>query len=217
MSQNLTKKFFSLAQRIFFEELGDKFDTKSLKKIMDFLYIISEKICIKFKTISLYYMNLYQELINKEIKMASIIKTDKVLVIGCGSLPITPILIFNKTKSNVDGIDSDSIAIKNSIEYLKYIGIENNINFKCADGLIYPIKDYDVIFVLYGIDKHREILQLIAKNMKESARVVFRTSIQDEEELKNDTIRLSKLFNVKNHVVSKTLFPVGSYLLTGHK
>lgn len=217
MSLNLTKKFLTFAQRIFFEELGGKFDAKSFKKIMDFLYVIFEKICIKFKTISIYYMSLYQELIDKEIKMANISKSDKVLVIGCGSLPTTSVLIFNKTDSDVNGIDIDPIAIKNASEYLERIGLKNNINLELADGLTYPIDKYDVIFVLYGIGTHQDILQLIANNMKESARVVFRTSISDEKELRNDTKKLSKWFDVKSHIVSKTLFPVGSYMLLKQK
>ena len=217
MSLNLTKKFLSFAQRIFFEELGSKFDAKDFKKIMDFLYVIFEKICIKFKTISLYYMQLYQELIDKEIKMANISKPDKVLVIGCGSLPTTSVLIFNKTGSDVTGIDIDPLAIKNASGYLERIEIKDNIKLELADGLTYPIDKYDVIFVLYGIRKHQDILQLIAKNMKESSRVVFRTSISDEVELKNDTKMLSKWFDVKSHIVSKTLFPVGSYLLLKQK
>jgi len=217
MSLNLTKKFLSFAQRIFFEELGGKFDAKDFKKIMDFLYVIFEKICIKFKTISLYYMQLYHELIDKEIKMANISRSDKVLVIGCGSLPTTSVLIFNKSGSDVTGIDIDPLAIKNASEYLERIDLKDNIKLELADGITYPIDKYDVIFLLYGIRKHQDILQLIAKNMKESSRVVFRTSISDEVELKNDTKMLSKWFDVKSHIVSKTLFPVGSYLLLKQK
>jgi len=217
MSLNFTKKFLSFAQRIFFEELGGKFDAKDFKKIMDFLYVIFEKICIKFKTISLYYMQLYHELIDKEIKMANISRSDKVLVIGCGSLPTTSVLIFNKSGSDVTGIDIDPLAIKNASEYLERIDLKDNIKLELADGITYPIDKYDVIFLLYGIRKHQDILQLIAKNMKESSRVVFRTSISDEVELKNDTKMLSKWFDVKSHIVSKTLFPVGSYLLLKQK
>ena len=110
MPLNLTKKFLSFSQRIFFEELGDKFNVKSLKKTMDFLYVIFEKICIKFEMISKYYIDLYQELIDKEIKMASISNVDTVLVVGCGSLPTTSVLVFNKTNAKVTGIDIDSIA-----------------------------------------------------------------------------------------------------------
>jgi len=217
MSLNITKKLLRFAQKLFFEELGGKFDAKSSKRLMDFLYVIFEKICINFEFISFYYFKLYEELIEKEIKMSNISKYDKVLVIGSGSLPTTSILIYNKTKSNITGVDIDPIAIKKSSLYLEKISLKDKINLVLADGLTYPVNHYDVIFVLYGIGKNNEILEYIKNNMKESVRIIFRTSIPDEIELKKDTNMLSKWFNVKDHIISKTLFPVGSYLLLKKK
>ena len=115
MPLSLTKKFLSFSQRIFFEELGDKFNVKSLKKTMDFLYVIFEKICIKFEIISKYYLDLYQELIDKEIKMAGISSVDTILVVGCGSLPTTSVLIAKKTNAIVKGVDIDPRAINNAL------------------------------------------------------------------------------------------------------
>ena len=145
--------------------------------------------------------------------MAKIKSTDKVLVIGSGSLPASCILILEKTKAKITGIDYDKNAIKNSLKFLKRINLDKKIEIKYGDGLKYPMSSYDIIFILYGIKPRIPILKYISKEMKNNSRVIFRTSIEDEKELLEDTKELSKYYIVKEHIYSEKIIPVGSYLL----
>ncbi len=209
MPNNLLSK----CRHIFFNELGDKFNTKSLKKLMDFLYVLFEKIAIEFDFLSKNYIDLYKEIVEKEIKLAKIKTNDKVLVIGCGSLPVTSILLKEKTKANIDSIDIDKNAIKNAIIFHNKNNFNTDLDFIHADGANHLIEKYDVILILYGIKQQRQIFEYVSLNMKENARIMFRTGIESDKKDIENIKELEKYFKVVQKIKSKTLFPVGTYLL----
>ena len=113
--------FKSIARILFFDELGTKFEAKYLKKIMDFLYIIFEKIIIHYPPISDNYLTLYEELVKKEVNLGKINSNDKILVIGCGSLPSTTVLIYFYSKAKITSIDIDKKATFNAKKFSKCV------------------------------------------------------------------------------------------------
>jgi protein-L-isoaspartate O-methyltransferase len=98
-------------------------------------------------------------MVEKEIKMAKINSDDLVLVIGCGSLPTTTVLISMKTGANVVSVDVDKKSIRDAAQYIKNLHLGDKIKLKHANGLNYSVKNFDVIFVLYGITKQEEMLE----------------------------------------------------------
>lgn len=217
MSKRVIEKFFSFARRIFFEEVSPKFRVASLKIFMDFAYIIFEKFAYTFEIISSNYLELYNELVEKEIKMAQISSGDSVLVIGCGSLPATSVLIAMKTKANTFSIDCDLKAIRNASRFIRKLHLGNHMNINYADGISYPINNYDVIVVLYGIKQQKEMLKYLSHNMKDNTRVIYRTTQDALDKTVGGTTFLSELFVVKNCVNSEAFYSVDSYLLLKKK
>jgi len=142
MSKRVIERFFSFAKRMFFDEISTKFHPGSAKKFMD----LSN------------YLKMYQELVDKETEMANISSKDLILVIGCGSLPITAVLISMKTKAHVIAIDRDHKAVKDAIKYIKRLHLEGYIEIEHADGLFYPLNKFDAIFLLYGVTRQEELL-----------------------------------------------------------
>jgi precorrin-6B methylase 2 len=213
MLSKIIEKLLSWTQNILFENIGTKFHTNSLKNLMDRLFIFYEKISNKFSIISNNYLKMYQEIVEKEIKMANISSNDTVLIIGCGSLPATSILIAMKTNAKIVSIDKDHGAIKEASQYVKNIGFQKQIKFEQANGLYYPIRKFSVILVLYGVKQIKEILKYLVNNMNDKTRIIFRTITDENGKALGGKIDLSSTFLIKDKSRSRTIGPVDSFLL----
>lgn len=145
--------------------------------------------------------------------MAKISSKDRILVIGCGSLPATTALIAMKTKAEITTIDTDLKAAHEASYFFKNLNLECQITVEHADGLKYPISKFDVIFVLYGVQQQKEILNYLAENMQDTTKIIFRTVCDTQGRLSNKSLDVSRLFLVKDHVSSEYLGSVDSLLL----
>jgi len=210
----MASKIFSIFQNIIFHHIGKKIRPGSLKGFMDKTFVIFEKVAFNFEKIANFYLEIYEDMIENELSMLDLPKCKKILVIGSGSLPVTPILIAKKTDADIIGVDIDKKAIKKSLAYIKKIGLENQIKLVLANGLIYPVKDFDAIFMLYGIRQQKEMLSYLSKNMSNSTELIFRT-VTDNGKIRIDYDYgdLSEWFKVVNNIKSYGLGEVDSFLL----
>lgn len=213
MPQKLFDRFFSFSRYIFFEVISVKFPPRFAKTLMDFSYAIFEKVATKFEIFSSNYLNMYQELVDKEIKMARISKKDQVIIIGCGSLPITAAIVAAETKAQITAIDIDEWAVKEAIKYIRTHHLENIVKIEHADGESYPLDKFDVIYLAYGMKNIENIFNVISNNSNRNIRIIFRTAIGIQEENEQQISELSKWFLVQDSIKSVNLPPAGSYLL----
>lgn len=213
MLRRITEGFFSLFIYIFYRQIGTKFRTDVFKFFWDIFFVVLEKIGFKFDVISSNYIKLYDDIVEKEICMAKISSKDRILVIGCGSLPATTALIAMKTKAEITTIDTDLKAAHEASYFFKNLNLERQITVEHADGLKYPISKFDVIFVLYGVQQQKEILTYLAENMQDTTKIIFRTVCDTQGRLSNKSIDVSRLFLVKDRVSSEYLGSVDSLLL----
>lgn len=217
MLKSVSNKLFAYAIIVFFQKFPHKFRVTSLKNLIDFAYIIFEKFAYSFDIIADYYIEFYNEIVEKEIKMAKITSNDLVLVIGCGSIPATSVLISKKTNARTVSIDYDSKAIKKADLFSNKIKLERVMSFKHANGLNYQINNYDVIFILYGVKQQREVLENISKNMNFNARVIYRTTHDIIDEKVGGIDFLSKFFIIIEYFNSDKIILSKSYLLKKKK
>lgn len=213
MLKRIFEKFFSLAQHIIFRQIGKKLEVSSLKKLMDSFFVFFEKTGHKFDIISSNYLKMYGEIVEKEIKMADISPEDRILIIGCGSLPTTSVLLAIKTNAIIESIDNNHKSIKEAFHYIKNHNLEGRINLECADGLNYSVKKFDLIFVLYGVKQQKEILKYLANNMGNGARVVIRSTNDMCNKILGENTELSQSFVVKDNTRSESLGTIDSFLL----
>ena len=206
-------KLLLFAQDMFFNKVGTKFSPRLLKNFFDPIFIIFEKIGYKFDFISSNYIKLYEEIVEGELSLVKASSKDSILVVGCGSLPGTAALIAQKTKGKVLAIDKDPKAINAANNFVKKLDIKN-LKIEHADGQNYKIKNFDIIFLLYGLRKEKKILDNFAQNMKDNAKILFRLPIDIKKEEKQE---LLKKFEIKGCKRSETLGAVDSYLLVKKK
>ena len=181
---------------------------------MDYAYIFFEKIAVNFKFLYTNYINMYKEIVEKEVNLSNISSDDSILIIGCGSIPATSILVskISKTK-NITSIDYDLKAIKNAIKFLNSSNFCKNLKFEHSNGLKYPVEDFDVIFILYGIKEQEKLLKYVAKKVKKTSRVIFRTTNDSFVNLLGGNKFLEKYFIVEKSICSEKFNDTISYLL----
>ncbi|MFO7676979.1 MAG: methyltransferase domain-containing protein [Thermoplasmatota archaeon] len=214
MKNQISNRFFVYAADIFYNYISPKFKTGSFKKFMDYAYAIFEKIAIHFISIYTIYIDIYKELVEKEVKILQINSDDSILVIGCGSIPATSILISQYSKpKKIVSIDYDKTAIKNAVYLVNNSDFDKNLHFEYADGLNYSLESFNEIFVLYGIKKQKEILHYIYQNMNDSARVIFRTTNDSLEQFLDGKKFLEQYFTIEKTIQSEELFDTVSLLL----
>lgn len=214
MATSMLERLFSTLQILIFKQVGKKITTNALKNIMDFFFIIFEKVGCKFEVISGIYLKLYQEIVAEEAAMAQITSQDKVLVIGSGSLPATPVLIARNTQAQTTTIDKDCKAVKEASQYVKNHHLETLLSVECADGFTYPLEQFTVIVVLYGVKHPAEMLNQLASRISQNTKVIYRTITDPQGKITDKTLDLSGYFHIKDHVHTETLGSFDSFLLT---
>ncbi len=212
MANKITEKLFNFAQKVFFEEVGAKFSPGTFRNMMNYLYVIFEKTAYQFDFSSEYYLRFYKELVENEIDLAKIISKDQILVIGCGSIPATSIIIAKKTNAHVTSIDIDPRAIKNASILINKLKLENKMTLEFADGHNYLIKKFDVVFVLYGVKNHGDLLYSVGNEMKDNARIIFRSVLEDNKKILGLNEN-NKTFDIKKTILSQKIYPTISCLL----
>jgi precorrin-6B methylase 2 len=213
MITSLIEKLFSFIHIILFKIIGQKMQPDLLKNFVDRSFRFFEKIVCRFYFLANFYLNLYQKLIENELKILKINEKDTVLVIGSGSLPATSILVAMKTGASVESIDFDKRAVIESKRYIDFFNLKNKLNIVHADGTTYPVKKFDVIIIVYGIRNEKEVLRHIARNMSNTTRVVFRTTVNAYLSKKNYKFDIANLFEIKKYIRTNSLGQVDSILL----
>jgi len=201
-------------KNIIFQHIGSKLKLGSLKFFMNISFVFFEKIAFKFPKISSIYLDMYEEIVEKELSMINPSKEDSMLVIGSGTLPATSIIIARKTNAKITAIDIDENAVKEARKYIKNLNLEKNINVVQGNGVNFSLIDFDIIFVLYGMRQQKEMIDNLSKNIKQSTKVILRTILKDGKALIDDVyLDLSEYFVIDKNVQSQCFGIVDSILL----
>jgi len=104
--------------------------------------------------------------------MANITSTDKVLHIGCGTIPSESMIIAERTKARVVGIDNNKNAVKFAKKIVEKKGLSDLIKIEYCDGEEYPVQDFDVIVVAINVWPIEKVLIHLSKQMKKDARII---------------------------------------------
>jgi len=189
--------------QFFLEKIGAKLDYHKLKKLVDFGFVLTEKLIVNLDKLHFIYLDIYDDMIENEINLADISKDKFVLHIGCGAIPATSILLTKKTGSQVKAIDNDLKAVKKAILYVNKTGFSKKIQIEHADAKNYPVEKFDTIIISQGVKPIKDILEHIYRSMKDDAYVIFRTSSSPSGEIAKNDLFIKDKFNIDNLVAQK--------------
>lgn len=157
-----------------------------LKNVIDYFYYFFEIIFVNFSFIAKFYVGFHEPYIKKEIEILELSKSDKILHIGCGSIPYTSIIIHKIIGSNVVGIDSDPKMVRSGNNFLKRLDFLEGISIEIGLGEDYNVSDFDVIIISLGVLKQFLILENIVKSMNEKSKIILRRkNLKDDDKIKN--------------------------------
>ena len=152
-------------------------------------------------------------MIKQEISMLSLPENPRVLVIGCGSLPVTALALDEMYPVSIDCVDIDIDAVTNAKSVLSSMN-KDNITIHQKNGLDCSVDSYDIIYLLYGIQDQINMLKYISRNLKSTSYVLFRTSsdIKVTNRELYDTVH--SLFSVNNKIEIESFGSIETYLLS---
>lgn len=134
---------------------------------------IIEYICTKSKFCFEIAKKYYLKMVKKELAVAAIEKSDKVLVIGGGNCPLTGILIKRLTGADVTVVDNCKKCSTCSKRFLYSCGL-HTIRIVCADGSDMDFSKYSVIHLALQVEKDYQIMKNIGNLAQDQTRIILR-------------------------------------------
>jgi hypothetical protein len=212
MPSSTMNRLLSFAQYIVFRQVGNKIPTNAVKRIMDPGFIIFERMGVKFPAVSSVYLQFYENVVKQETTLAKVCPEDRVLVIGSGSLPATPILIARYSGAKVVTIDRDPRAVKSSTDYIHRQRLDDRLSIDFGEGLTYPAKDFTVVFLMYGVRNTQEVIASLPDRISDGCRVVLRLMCDTNRKVLDD-LDITSYFTIKDQVHTSSLGAFETLLL----
>ena len=119
----------------------------------------------------------------KEFSITPIPDNAKVLIIGCGSLPHTMIILGLEKKWKITGIDIDPKAVKKAKSMIKKYKLKGEIEIIQNNGLTVDLTGYDLIVVSYDVQPKDKMLERIIKDMDDKTLILYRTTWESFEKI----------------------------------
>jgi hypothetical protein len=183
------------------KNISRKIKAGSLKKVSDYIFIVVEKIIVKFPSFLPAYILYYDDIVEQEISLAGITPKDTILHIGCGSLPSTSLLITKKKAAYVIGIDKNLSSVRDAHYCVQVMHLGHLLQILHSNALDYPMGSFSVIIVSQGIEPRYEVLSRIAQTIQPDARVLFRTFSSNTGGITSQDEILTTLFSIRKTVV----------------
>jgi len=157
---------------------GSEFD-KGRRIVSCYSFTLLEILATQFTFFERLLMTWRTPVFSKEVDALHLTSGEKVLHLGCGSLPTASLLIAQEAPVNVVGIDNNKIAVRLAQHFIKRKNLTSSITIQYGDGTDFPIKDYDVIFVAINVWPLDKVLRHLATATKPSARILCKGSHED--------------------------------------
>ena len=173
-----------------------------IKKILDLLYNVFELSAIYFPIGAKLYFKFHKISVKKEIEMIDISVCNKVVHIGCGSIPYTCITLTDYGIAEIVGIDQNKTAVINAKKILKNFNLTARVKIEQGSGINYDISRFDLVILSYGINKTIPVLKHVVSSMGKNTKILLRKpskkmsvelrSIIDEMSVKSKKLLLNQ-------------------------
>jgi threonine dehydrogenase-like Zn-dependent dehydrogenase len=162
------------------------------------------------------YWACYDRLVNGEIKAMPQMNDKgegKIAFAGAGPLPLTALILHQKTGRRITCIDNDPVACDLSRELLAKAGIKG-IDVVCAAGADFDYKDYPFVFIASLVPEKDKVVEKIRERGQSTfigVRSVERLHVLlyepvDEKTLKEAGCRFASKTKHDNKTINTTLF-----------
>lgn len=116
----------------------------------------------------------YRKTVQREIDLAGITSSDRVLNIGCGAVPFTAVYLSLLSGAEVCALDLDREAVERARAYLKKKELPGRIQVVEGDGALYTSHGFTAVVVALQAEPKEDILNNLFSWSPPGSRFVFR-------------------------------------------
>ena len=154
-------------------------------KIKNIFWYIAERL----SGISNFIEVLYEKTVGieyrKEIDKFNLLKSKKILHIGCGSYPITALILAEMNGIRIVAIDHNKKCIKIARKVLKQKNMNGKISAQLGEGLNYPLKGFDTIITSGGVQPNIQVINRILENSDKKCKIIIREAYYKDKIIKD--------------------------------
>jgi precorrin-6B methylase 2 len=145
-----------------------------IKKTANCFWEIADTWSYENDTITKLYNKTIGKEYRKEYQNCDISSHSNILHIGCGSYPLTEIILASCTKGKIVGIDKNIQSVQRGQEVVKKNKLDDRIILKYGDGLDFPVEEFDMVIVSSCSQPKVKILQHLFQNVKSKSSIIVR-------------------------------------------
>jgi cyclopropane fatty-acyl-phospholipid synthase-like methyltransferase len=178
-------------------------------KKANLFWIIIDKMAYRMKDFAKLYEKTVGNEYRKEREKFDLSKAKKILHIGCGSYPLTAIILAEMDNVNIVTIDNSPRAVKLANKVISKKKLNGKIKAEQGDGTIFPLDEFDTIIISGCSVPKIKVLEHAFKDSKPKSRIIIRDAILDMESIINNSNphqNIKIVEKMENHI-----FPDSTY------
>jgi precorrin-6B methylase 2 len=145
-----------------------------IKKTANCFWEVADTWSYKNDAITRIYNKTIGKEYQKEYEDCGISSHSNILHIGCGSYPLTEIVLANCTKGQIVGIDKNNKAVQRGQQVIKKNKLDKRIILKHGDGLDFPVEEFDMVIVSSCSQPKEKILQHLFQKVRPKGTIIVR-------------------------------------------
>ncbi|MCX6670972.1 MAG: nicotianamine synthase family protein [Euryarchaeota archaeon] len=145
-----------------------------IKKTANCFWEVADTWSYKNDAITRIYNKTIGKEYQKEYEDCGISSHSNILHIGCGSYPLTEIVLANCTKGQIVGIDKNNKAVQRGQQVIKKNNLDKRIILKHGDGLDFPVEEFDMVIVSSCSQPKEKILQHLFQKVRPQGTIIVR-------------------------------------------
>jgi precorrin-6B methylase 2 len=126
-----------------------------------------------------------------------------ILHVGCGSIPASSILLAQKTKGVILGIDKDDYAVKQAKKFISHTNPSKHLEIKKGGPLDFDLCLFDVILISQGIVPKKQVLKALSTKITDEQIIILR-SFSASSTIDEQDLFLSEYYTIQ-HVYQHTI------------
>jgi protein-L-isoaspartate O-methyltransferase len=173
-------------------------------KISQFWHYI-EILAYKINLLAILYENSIGREYTKEAKKFNLSNAKNILHVGCGSYPISGIMLKKNKASKIVTIDTNTKSVRRAGKLLKKKKLNKSIKADIGDGRNYPLNKFDTIILSGCAFPKKEVVEYIIKNANHNCKIIIRDA-NHEYYTTLDLIKKFKDIKKLDEIENKALF-----------
>lgn len=145
-----------------------------IKKTANCFWEVADTWSYKNDTITRIYNKTIGKEYKKEYETCGISSHSNILHIGCGSYPLTEMILADSTEGKIVGIDKNNQSVQRGRQVIKKNNLDNRVILKHGDGCDFPVDEFDMVIVSSCSQPKVKILEHLIHEIPSQGSIIVR-------------------------------------------